>query len=98
MNYGDDEFMIDIEKKYDSEEDSTDSEEELTGMIETMYKEMVFPSLKNGLCGMIYTQVSDVEDEINGLYTYDREVCKVNKEKMRSLAQKVKDYINYEKR
>lgn len=77
---------------------SADSEEELTGMIETMYKEMVFPSLKNGLCGMIYTQVSDVEDEINGLYTYDREVCKVNKEKMRSLAQKVKDYINYEKR
>ena len=58
-------------------------------MIETMYNEMVFPSLKNGLCGIIYTQVSDVEDEINGLYTYDREVCKVNKEKMRSLAQKV---------
>ena len=30
MNYGDDEFMIDIKKEYDSEEDSTDSEEEST--------------------------------------------------------------------
>ena len=32
--------------------------------------------------GAIYTQVSDVETEINGLYTYDRKICKVNKEKI----------------
>jgi len=25
----------------------------------------------------VYTQVSDVEDEVNGLLTYDREICKV---------------------
>ncbi len=39
---------------------------------------MVIPSIANGLAGCIYTQVSDVEGEINGLFTYDREVCKVN--------------------
>ena len=46
---------------------------------------MVLPSIKDGLCGLVYTQLSDVEDEINGLYTYDREICKVNKERMRAL-------------
>ena len=57
----------------------TDSEESLTNKILEMYDKMVIPSIKNGLVGMIYTQVSDVEGEINGLYTYDRKICKVNK-------------------
>jgi len=66
----------------------TDSEEALTDKIAEMYEKMVLPAIPQGLCGVIYTQVSDVEDEINGLYTYDREICKVNKEKMRALAQR----------
>ena len=60
----------------------TGSEEELTDRIIEMHEKMVIPSIKNGLVGYIYTQVSDVEGEINGLYTYDRRVCKVNKEKL----------------
>jgi len=64
---------------------ATDSEEALTAKIEQMWNEMVLPSIKDGLCGLVYTQLSDVEDEINGLYTYDREICKVNKERMRAL-------------
>ena len=43
---------------------------------------MVLPAIPEGLCGCVYTQVSDVEGEINGLYTYDRKICKVNKEKL----------------
>ena len=31
-----------------------------------------------GLCGCVYTQWSDIEDEINGVYTYDREVNKLS--------------------
>ena len=31
-----------------------------------------------GLCGCVYTQWSDIEDEINGIYTYDREVNKLS--------------------
>ena len=65
---------------------ATDSEEALTAKIEQMWNEMVLPSIPDGLCGLVYTQLSDVEDEINGLYTYDRELCKVNKERMRALA------------
>ena len=66
-----------------------DSEDKLTEMIEKLYDKMVINSIKNGLCGCVYTQISDVEDEINGLYTYDRQVCKVNKERMRKIAYKI---------
>nr|MCR4955830.1 glycoside hydrolase family 2 [Lachnospiraceae bacterium] len=59
--------------------------------IEKLYNEMVFPSIQNGLVGLVYTQLCDVETEMNGLYTYDRTVCKVDKDKMRTLSQKCKD-------
>lgn len=32
---------------------------------------------KKGLSGAVYTQVSDIEEEINGIYTYDRKICKI---------------------
>ena len=65
-------------------------EKELTDMIEELYEKMVRPGIKDGVCGCIYTQVSDVEDEVNGLYTYDRKVCKVDKERMREIAERLK--------
>ena len=51
------------------------------------YLEQVVPSVRNGLCAAVYTQVSDVEDEINGLLTYDRKVEKLSPEKMLPVAQ-----------
>lgn len=33
--------------------------------------------IPKGLCASIYTQVSDIEDEVNGIFTYDREVQKI---------------------
>ncbi len=65
------------------------SEAELTERILEMYRKMVLPAVSEGLCGCVYTQVSDVEEEINGLYTYDREVCKVDKEAMCRLAEEL---------
>jgi hypothetical protein len=53
-------------------------------------KDVYFPLLREGLCASVYTQVSDVEDETNGLLTYDRKVLKVNAEKMKKIAQKLK--------
>ncbi len=67
----------------------TDSEEALTRRIAEMYEEMVLPSIANGLSGVVLTQLSDVESEINGLYTFDRAVCKVNAGKLRELAERV---------
>jgi hypothetical protein len=66
------------------------SVEELTSKIELLYENMVIPGIKNGVCGCIYTQVSDIEDEINGLYTYDREICKVDVTRMKELAKRIR--------
>jgi len=65
----------------------------LTERIIYMYENMILPFIKDGVCGCVYTQVSDVEDEINGLYTYDRKVCKVNKEKMKVLAERLRGEV-----
>ncbi len=53
------------------------------------YKEFInkdiLPNIPKGLCAFIYTQVSDVEEEVNGLITYDRKVVKVNKKSMNEI-------------
>ncbi len=64
-------------------------EKELTRAICDVYETMVLPSMTNGLCGSVYTQLSDIEDEVNGLYTYDRKICKVDKEKMQELSRRI---------
>ena len=43
-----------------------------------LYREEIEPLRAKGLCAAIYTQLSDVEDETNGLLTYDRAVKKVD--------------------
>jgi len=54
------------------------------------YLDEVIPQIKRGLCATVYTQVSDVEDETNGLLTYDRKVLKVDVETTRQIMEKVK--------
>jgi len=49
------------------------------------YVNEIIPNKKNGLAGCIYTQLSDVEDEVNGVLTYDRKVCKLNKDRVRNI-------------
>jgi len=36
------------------------------------------PMISMGLCGAVYTQITDIENELNGLMTYDRALLKVN--------------------
>ena len=68
---------------------SAKDEAELTEMILNMYHQMILPGIRKGVCGCIYTQLSDVEDEVNGLYTYDREVCKVDRNALQELARQL---------
>jgi len=63
-----------------------DSLEALNEAVVKLYMEEVLPSIRNGLCASIYTQVSDVEDEINGLVTYDRKLEKLQPEKLLPVA------------
>ena len=55
-----------------------------------LYWEKVIPRAKKGLCAAIITQVSDVEDEINGFLTYDRKVNKGDAEDMMVIAEELK--------
>ena len=55
-----------------------------------LYENEVIPQIGLGLCAAVYTQLSDVEDETNGLLTYDRKVCKVDAARMREMAAKLK--------
>lgn len=58
-----------------------------------LYKQEVLPLVKEGLCATVYTQVSDVEDEINGLVTYDRKVQKITPEEFLEISQELKNSI-----
>ena len=72
----------------------SDDSKKLTDDILSLYDIMVLPAAPKGMCGCIYTQLSDVEDEINGLYTYDRKVCKVDKERMLEMSKKLQEAVN----
>ena len=61
------------------------SREELGAWLRRLYREEISPAVELGLAAAIYTQLSDVEDELNGLVTYDREVVKVDAAAMREL-------------
>ena len=56
----------------------------------SLYENEIIPLVKEGLCGAIYTQLSDVEDETNGILTYDRKINKVSKERMLEVAERLK--------
>jgi len=49
------------------------------------YLEKIVPMAGRGLSAAIYTQVSDVEDETNGMLTYDRRVCKLDPEETKEI-------------
>jgi len=59
-----------------------------------LYGRDIVPNIKNGLCASVLTQLSDVEDETNGLLTYDRAVLKVDPAAMQSLAQTIFNEFN----
>jgi hypothetical protein len=59
--------------------------------LEKLYETEIIPLVDaQGLSATVYTQVSDVEDEVNGLVTYDRKVVKADAGRMLRIAQKLK--------
>ena len=59
--------------------------------IEKLYLEQIIPAIENGLCATVLTQLSDVEDETNGLLTYDRRILKINTAKMQTISKSIMD-------
>ena len=56
--------------------------------------EKLKPLIANGLCAAIYTQLTDVEIEVNGLITYDREIIKLNTGKTNAVNKEIQSFFN----
>lgn len=53
------------------------------------YAEHLLQLIPRGFSAGVYTQITDVEGEVNGLMTYDRKEIKVNEKKIREMNQKI---------
>ena len=72
----------------------SDNEEFKSALLKLYYDEVI-PAIKNhGLCATVLTQVSDVEDETNGLLTYDRQILKVDPTEMTAMAKALFEAYN----
>ena len=65
------------------------SKEELTANYKRLWNEEIYPNVERGLCSAIYTQTSDIEEEINGIMTYDREEVKFIETELQELNKKL---------
>ena len=68
----------------------------ITNAIVNLYDEQILPNIKKGLCASIYTQLSDVEEEINGLITFDRKIIKVNEKDIQNMNKRLYSEVNDE--
>ncbi|MBE5816365.1 MAG: glycoside hydrolase family 2, partial [Clostridiales bacterium] len=62
--------------------------------MEELYRGQIITAVEKGLCASVLTQISDVEDETNGLVTYDRRVIKTDTEKMKDINREISDIFN----
>ena len=61
------------------------SKESLTKAYKKLLDRQIMPIIDKGLSGTVYTQVSDVENEVNGIYTYDRAVLKIDENVLKDI-------------
>ena len=70
-------------KKFTTIEDFNEGFKEL-------YQRDIINNLDSALSGCIYTQLTDVEDETNGILTYDRKICKLDEDIALEISAKLK--------
>lgn len=67
------------------------NKDSLTKGYAKLMEELIFPAFQNGLSASVYTQLSDVEEEMNGIFTYDRKLLKLDKNTILKWNQKIKN-------
>lgn len=67
-----------------------DSIEQFNQDLAQLYTRDVIDQIGNGLSAAVFTQLSDVEDEVNGLVTFDRKVLKVDEALMQGLNKQIR--------
>lgn len=58
-----------------------------------LYMKKILPLIKKGLSGVIYTELNDIEDETNGIFTYDR-ILKINEDVIKHINSKIDETFN----
>ena len=67
------------------------TEDEFMDALARLYEEEIVPCKeKNCLSAAVYTQVSDVEDEVNGILTFDRKVCKADETRIKRINERLR--------
>lgn len=66
------------------------TEKSLTAAYKRLFNNVIIPQIETGLSAAVYTQLTDVEDELNGLVTYDRKIVKINSEVIKKINERVK--------
>ena len=56
------------------------TKDSLTKAYKSLHEKQIIPLIDKGLSATVYTQVSDVENEVNGILTYDREHIKIDED------------------
>ena len=69
-----------------------DTERGLLASFTSLHRALA-PAVGEGLAATVYTQLCDVEDEVNGLQTYDREVLKLPAEDVRAALDGLRDAL-----
>ena len=70
------------------------TKEEYNDAYKKLILEQIVPSVSKGISAIVYTQLSDVEDEVNGFITYDRKVIKIDIEEVKELNSLLNNLIN----
>ncbi len=63
--------------------------EKLSAAYKRLHESQVIPLINKGLCATVYTQVSDVEFEVNGIYSYDRKILKLDADTVKAVNAKL---------
>ncbi len=66
-----------------------EKKEDLTQGYRSLIEKEIIPNIKKGLSATVYTQLSDIEEEVNGILTYDRKLLKMDEEVLRELNEKL---------
>ncbi len=68
-----------------------DNTKDFTKALDSLYRNEIIPNIEKGLCATVLTQLSDIEDETNGLVTYDRRVLKTDIKVMQNMSKALFD-------
>ena len=68
------------------------TKDQLTKAYKKLHEKQIIPLIDKGLSATVYTQVSDVENEVNGILTYDREHIKIDEDVLIEINKKL-DFV-----